>query len=76
MMNAKPGEYAGLMDLILYTAKGGPQAFYKGTIPSACRILPMNVLVFVFYEQLRLNFGYFPTKPNFAIDKKQKDDDD
>ena len=28
-MNAKPGEFKGAMDLIRYTGRTGPMAFYK-----------------------------------------------
>ena len=28
-MNAKPGEFKGAMDLVRFTAKQGPMAFYK-----------------------------------------------
>ena len=28
-MNAKPGEFKGALDLIRFTLKGGPMAFYK-----------------------------------------------
>lgn len=56
-MNAKPGEFSGAMDLVKYTAKGGPLAFYKGYFPAFARLGPHTILTFVLFEQLRMNFG-------------------
>jgi len=56
-MNAKPGEFKSSMDLFKFTAKGGPMAFYKGYIPAFARLGPQTILTFVFFEQLRMNFG-------------------
>ena len=33
-MNAKPGEFKGSLDLIRYTARNGPMAFYKVRVKS------------------------------------------
>merc|ERR1712106_1156446 len=59
-MNAKPGEFKSSLDLVKFTAKGGPLAFYKGYIPGFARLGPQTILTFVFFEQLRMNFGYLP----------------
>jgi len=59
-MNAKPGEFKSSMDLIRYTAKNGPLAFYKGYIPAFVRLGPQTILTFIFFEQLRMNFGFIP----------------
>jgi len=56
-MNAKPGEFASSLDLVKYTARNGPMAFYKGYIPAFARLGPQTILTFVFFEQLRINFG-------------------
>jgi dicarboxylate transporter 10 len=56
-MNAKPGEFKGLMDIFWYTAKLGPIGFFKGFVPAFVRLGPQTVLTFVFFEQIRLNFG-------------------
>lgn len=61
-MNAKPGEFKGMSDLILYTAKLGPIGFFRGYVPAFVRLAPQTILTFVFLEQLRLNFGFYPTK--------------
>jgi len=62
-MNAKPGEFKGAMDLIRFTAQsGGPMAFYKGYIPAFVRLGPQTILTFIFFEQLRMNFGFVPVK--------------
>lgn len=64
-MNAKPGEFKGMLDLVLYTAKLGPLGFFKGYVPAFVRLAPQTILTFVFLEQLRLNFGFLPkSKPN------------
>ncbi|KOX68997.1 Mitochondrial dicarboxylate carrier [Melipona quadrifasciata] len=60
-MNAKPGEFKNLMDLFLYTAKLGPFAFFKGYVPAFIRLAPQTILTFVFLEQLRTNFGFYPS---------------
>ncbi|OQV21913.1 Mitochondrial dicarboxylate carrier [Hypsibius exemplaris] len=57
MQNAEPGRYENLRQCIKETAKDGPLAFYKGFVPAFVRIGPQTVLMFLLYEQLRLNFG-------------------
>ncbi|CAD5224395.1 unnamed protein product [Bursaphelenchus xylophilus] len=62
MMNAKPGEFKGPVDCFIFTAKTGPTAFYKGFVPAFVRLAPHTILMLVFFEQLRLRFGYLPEK--------------
>jgi dicarboxylate transporter 10 len=57
LMNARPGQYKNFMDCLLTTAKLGPLGFYKGFIPAFVRLAPQTILTFIFFEQLRLNFG-------------------
>ncbi|XKL68624.1 hypothetical protein PGB90_006393 [Kerria lacca] len=59
-MNAKPGEFSSIFDIIKYTAKLGPTGFFKGYVPAFVRLAPQTILTFVFLEQLRLNFGFYP----------------
>ncbi|XP_057650894.1 mitochondrial dicarboxylate carrier [Diorhabda carinulata] len=59
-MNAKPGEFKHLGEIILYTAKLGPLGFFKGYIPAFVRLAPHTILLFLILEQLRLNFGFLP----------------
>ncbi|VDD90541.1 unnamed protein product [Enterobius vermicularis] len=59
MMNAKPGQFKGIMDCFFYTAKTGPLGFFKGFFPAWVRLAPHTVCTFIFLEQLRMNFGYF-----------------
>ena len=59
-MNAKPGEFKSPIHLIMYTAKQGPLTFYKGYVPAFIRLGPHTILTFIFYEQLRLRFGWLP----------------
>lgn len=56
-MNAKPGEFKGPLDLIKFTARQGPQAFFKGFIPAFVRLGPHTILTFIFKEQMELNLG-------------------
>ncbi|XP_075149788.1 dicarboxylate carrier 1 [Haematobia irritans] len=59
-MNAKPGEFKGLWDIVKFTARLGPLGFFKGYIPAFVRLGPHTIITFVFLEQLRLNFGVLP----------------
>ncbi|XP_068157027.1 mitochondrial dicarboxylate carrier [Drosophila tropicalis] len=59
-MNAQPGEYSGLSEIFIKTAKEGPFAFYKGYVPTLTRIMPQTVLMFLGIEFLRTRFGYLP----------------
>ena len=54
------GEFNGALGLVSFTAKQGPQAFFKGFIPAFVRLGPHTILTFIFLEQLRLNFGINP----------------
>ncbi|XP_030559595.1 mitochondrial dicarboxylate carrier [Drosophila novamexicana] len=65
-MNAKPGEYKGLWDIVLHTAKLGPLGFFKGYVPAFVRLGPQTILTFMFLEQLRLNFGYEKKSHNMS----------
>ncbi|XP_049949664.1 mitochondrial dicarboxylate carrier-like isoform X1 [Schistocerca serialis cubense] len=56
-MNARPGEFKSMWHIILHTAKLGPQGFFKGYILRFVRLAPHTILTFIFFEQLRLNFG-------------------
>ncbi|CAH1645516.1 unnamed protein product [Spodoptera littoralis] len=57
VMNAKPGEFKGMLDVFASTAKEGPLAFFKGYIPAFVRLAPHTILTFIFLEQLRMNYG-------------------
>jgi dicarboxylate transporter 10 len=69
MMNAKPGEFRGIMHCFTYTAKTGVFGFFKGFMPAWIRLAPHTVFTFVFFEQLRLNFGFFPATLTPAVIK-------
>lgn len=58
VMNAKPGEFNGLMDVIKITARLGPLGFFKGFVPAFIRLGPQTIITFLLLEQLRLNFGH------------------
>jgi dicarboxylate transporter 10 len=57
LMSAPPGTYRGLGDCAKDIAKSGPMGFFKGFIPAFVRLGPQTILTFIFFEQLRLNFG-------------------
>jgi dicarboxylate transporter 10 len=38
MMNAKPGEFKGIMDCFFFTLKTGPSTFFKGLVPAFIRL--------------------------------------
>uniref|UniRef100_A0A7E4VFR8 Mitochondrial dicarboxylate carrier n=1 Tax=Panagrellus redivivus TaxID=6233 RepID=A0A7E4VFR8_PANRE len=58
LMNAPPGTFKGIADCAVYTAKTGPAGFFKGFLPAWARLAPHTVLTLIFFEQLRMNFGY------------------
>ncbi|KAH8335368.1 hypothetical protein KR074_000294 [Drosophila pseudoananassae] len=60
-MNAKPGEFKGLWDIVKHTSKLGPLGFFKGYVAAFVRLGPQTIMTFVFLEQLRLNFGHKTT---------------
>lgn len=60
-MNAKPGEFANQWAIVTHTAKLGPMGFFKGFVPAFVRLGPHTVITLMLLEQLRLNFGYFPS---------------
>lgn len=60
VMNAKPNEFNGLMDVVKVTAKLGPLGFFKGFVPAFIRLGPQTILTFLLLEQLRMHFGYLP----------------
>ncbi|GMT35749.1 hypothetical protein PFISCL1PPCAC_27046, partial [Pristionchus fissidentatus] len=64
MMNAPPGQYKTILHCMKHTAELGPSAFFKGLIPAWVRLAPHTVLTFIFFEQLRMQFGYLKEKKN------------
>ncbi|XP_069125174.1 mitochondrial dicarboxylate carrier-like [Argopecten irradians] len=60
MMNAPPGTYSGLAACALDIGKNGPMGFFKGFIPAFVRLGPHTVCMFMFLEQIRMNFGDDP----------------
>ncbi|XP_059169022.1 mitochondrial dicarboxylate carrier-like [Physella acuta] len=60
MMNAPSGYYKSIMSCAVDIGKNGPTGFFKGFIPAFVRLGPHTVLTFVFFEQIRQNFGDDP----------------
>lgn len=56
LMNAKPGQYSGILDCARDIAKVGPSGFFKGFTPAFVRLGPHTVLTFIFFEQLKKLF--------------------
>jgi len=57
MMNAAPGQYANLLACGKEIAANGMSGFFKGFVPAFVRLGPHTILTFIFFEQLRMNFG-------------------
>jgi len=53
IMGAKAGQYTGVLDCIVSTAKEGPMAFYGGFSANASRIISWNIVMFVTLDQMR-----------------------
>ena len=54
-MNSAPGEYKGAFDAasrMLFNE--GPAAFYKGFVPSFARLVSWNIVLWVTYEQIKI----------------------
>lgn len=59
-MNSAPGEYKGAIDAaIRMFVNEGPQAFYKGFIPSFTRLVSWNIVMWVTYEQIKIQTKKF-----------------
>ncbi|CAF3367825.1 unnamed protein product [Rotaria socialis] len=58
MMNAPPGTYNSLLECFKDIIKVGPGGLFKGFIPAFIRLGPHTILMFIFLEQLKQNFGY------------------
>uniref|UniRef100_A0A3Q4I0S3 Solute carrier family 25 member 10 n=1 Tax=Neolamprologus brichardi TaxID=32507 RepID=A0A3Q4I0S3_NEOBR len=56
LMNSEV-QYVSVSHCLTETAKLGPNAFYKGLVPAAIRLIPHTVLTFIFLEQLKQHFG-------------------
>lgn len=58
IMNSPPGAYNGIVDCTMKMFReAGPLAFYKGFVPSVCRISSWNVVMFVAFEQYKTWFS-------------------
>ncbi|XP_020297032.1 mitochondrial uncoupling protein 2-like [Pseudomyrmex gracilis] len=54
-MNSAPGEYKGAIDCaVRMFVQEGPSAFYKGFVPSFSRLVSWNIVLWVTYEQIKL----------------------
>lgn len=54
-MNSAAGEYKGAIDCAIKTfVQEGSTAFYKGFVPSFSRLVSWNIVMWVTYEQMKL----------------------
>ncbi|XP_012250959.2 mitochondrial uncoupling protein 2-like [Athalia rosae] len=59
-MNSAPGEYKGALDTaVRMFAQEGPLAFYKGFVPSFARLVSWNIVLWVTYEQIKIQVHQF-----------------
>lgn len=72
LMNAPPGQFKGLFDCFIFTAKLGPGGFFKGFIPAWLRLAPHTILLFIFFEQIRMRFGVLPVAVTSTEQKLSK----
>lgn len=62
-MNSPKGYYKGALDCAIKTFhKEGLFAFYKGFVPSFCRIATWNIVLWITFEQLKIVMNDFRTK--------------
>ncbi|XP_001606456.2 mitochondrial uncoupling protein 2 [Nasonia vitripennis] len=54
-MNSSPGEYKGAIDVaVRMFINEGPMSFYKGFIPSFSRLVSWNIVLWITYEQIKI----------------------
>lgn len=59
-MNSAPGEYKSALDAASRMfINEGPQAFYKGFVPSFARFVSWNIVLWVTYEQIKIQTKKF-----------------
>ncbi|PSN33860.1 Mitochondrial uncoupling protein 2 [Blattella germanica] len=53
-MNSRQGDYRSAIDCaIRMMTQEGPSAFYKGFMPSFCRLVSWNIMMWITYEQIK-----------------------
>ncbi|XP_064544959.1 mitochondrial dicarboxylate carrier isoform X1 [Drosophila montana] len=60
MMNAPPGQFPTVAHAIKYMMRFGYWGPYRGLAPTIVRKAPATILLFLIYEQLRINLGSLP----------------
>lgn len=58
MMNARPGQFPTVIDATHHMLRFGYSGIYRGIWPNIARKGPATILLYLIYEQLRLNLGY------------------
>ena len=54
-MSAPPDHYRGPLHCASATLSEGPAAFYKGFLASSLRLVSWNIVLWLTYEQIKLN---------------------
>ncbi|KAH8410740.1 hypothetical protein KR222_002196, partial [Zaprionus bogoriensis] len=57
-MNARPGQFPTTIDALKHMLRFGYGGLYRGLMPTLVRKVPAMVLMYIIYEQLRINLGY------------------
>ena len=56
LMNGKPGEYSGILDVAKKVLKNDKLGLFKGFFPRYIRLAPFTCCTFIIYEKLKLLF--------------------
>lgn len=56
LMNGKPGEYSGILDVAKKVLKNDKLGLFKGFFPRYIRLAPFTCCTFIIYEKLKLVF--------------------
>lgn len=57
MMNGRPGQFPTILHATKHMMRFGYIGLYRGLLPTVVRKAPATVLLYLIYEQLRLNLG-------------------
>lgn len=57
MMNGRPGQFPTILHAAKHMMRFGYTGMYRGLMPAIVRKAPATVLLYLMYEQLRLNLG-------------------
>lgn len=61
-MNRSAGYLTTTSEKITYMMRFGFRGLFRGITPSLLRMIPQTIIMFLLYEQLRIQFGYYEEK--------------